>query len=777
MNNKDISSKKLTLQGFSKLKLDLNLGSSASPSMGATIVKKRRRKTHDTGEQDGNKLLGSLTKKEQISRINAVQNAALLKEKNLREKGAIVKKDSIVKEDSNEKTNDRDSATNTSFKETEKEVLNDVSLVKLIENNTDNEDNNKRSLKTNKDIYSKHSKRVIAQSIDDKIEQPSVFKQRFGIRNRKSEFTKGKNISREVIIPDEITIKELSIRMAEDSKSVLKMLKEEMGESYGVDDLVDPEIACEIVEKFNHTTKRVSGANKEKNLFFIEERESLPKKPKPPIVTFMGHVDHGKTSLLDAFRESNVAERELGGITQHIGAYQIITKDKKITFIDTPGHEAFTAMRACGANITNIVVIVVAADDGVMKQTIEAMNHAKAANVSIIVAINKIDRSQSGDVERIISSLPQYDLVPEELGGDVIVVPVSAKKKINLDKLEEAILLIAELMKLEAIEDCRALGWVIESKIDKAKGISATLIVEEGTLKVGDMLVVGTTYGKVRSMVNHLGQREKVALPSSPIEITGLNGIPNAGDKFVVVSSEKQAREIAEYRLELIKEKKEDLSNNSLDMFSRNDSEVEELSVVLKCDVTGSIEAISNSIDKLGKDQVKLNILHKAVGGITDSDVLLAEASSAVILAFNVKVDSKIRDLAKRKGVEIHTYSIIYELIDDMRMYLTKMLKPVTREVRIGSASVRQIFNVSRVGNIIGCYVSDGVVKKDSLIKVMRNNKLIYEGKLKALRRFKDNVKEVGTNFECGVSLDGNIDIKIGDILEAHQLVQEERVL
>ncbi len=777
MNSKDINSKKLTLQGFSKLKLDFNLSSSASPSMGATIVKKRRRKTHDTEEQDENKLLGSLTKKEQISRINAVQNAALLKERNLKEKEAIVKKDSIVKEDSNEKTNDRDSATNTSFKETGKEVLNDVSLVELIENNTDNEDNNKKSLKTNKDIYSKHSKRIIAQSIDDKIEQPSVFKQRFGIRNRKSEFTKGKNISREVIIPDEITIKELSIRMAEDSKSVLKMLKEEMGENYGVDGLVDPEVACEIVEKFNHTAKRVSGANKEKNLFFIEERESLPKKPKPPIVTFMGHVDHGKTSLLDAFRESNVAERELGGITQHIGAYQIITKDKKITFIDTPGHEAFTAMRACGANITNIVVIVVAADDGVMKQTIEAMNHAKAANVSIIVAINKIDRSQSGDVERIISSLPQYDLIPEELGGDVIVVPVSAKKKINLDKLEEAILLIAELMKLEAIEDCRALGWVIESKIDKAKGISATLIVEEGTLKVGDMLVVGTAYGKVRSMVNHLGQREKVALPSSPIEITGLNGIPNAGDKFVVVSSEKQAREIAEYRLELIKEKKEDLSNNNLDMFSRNDSEVEELSVVLKCDVTGSIEAISNSIDKLGKDQVKLNILHKAVGGITDSDVLLAEASSAVILAFNVKVDSKIRDLAKRKGVEIHTYSIIYELIDDMRMYLTKMLKPVTREVRIGSASVRQIFNVSRVGNIIGCYVSDGVVKKDSLIKVMRNNKLIYEGKLKALRRFKDNVKEVGTNFECGVSLDGNVDIKVGDILEAHQLVQEERVL
>ncbi|WP_395463216.1 translation initiation factor IF-2 [Wolbachia endosymbiont of Cantharis cryptica] len=771
MNNEDISSKKLTLQGFNKLKLGLDLSSSASPSTGATIVKKRRRKPHDTEEQDESKL-GSLTEKEQIFRINAVQNAALLKEKNLREEKEIV-----VQEDNNEKVEDEVGTSDASFKETKEKVLSDVSLVKLIEDGVD-EDGNKKPLKTNKDIYSKHSKLVIAQSIDEKTEQSPVFKQRFGIRNRRSKFTKGKNISREVIIPDEITIRELSIRMAEDSKSVLKMLKEEVGESYRVDDLVEPDIACEIVEKFNHMAKRMSDANKERDLFIIEDRESLPKKPKPPIVTFMGHVDHGKTSLLDAFRESNVAERESGGITQHIGAYQIITKGKqKITFIDTPGHEAFTAMRACGANITNIVVVVVAADDGIMKQTIEAINHAKAANVSIIVAINKIDKSQSGDVEKIINSLPQYDLIPEELGGDIMVVPVSAKKKINLDKLEEAILLIAELMQLEGIEDCRALGWVIESKIDKAKGISATLIVEEGTLMVGDMLVVGITYGKVRSMVNHLGQREKMALPSTPIEITGLNGVPNAGDKFVVVNSEKQAREIVEYRLELIKKKEEDSSDSNLDIFSRNDSKTEELSVVLKCDVTGSIEAISSSIDKLGKDQVKLNILHKAVGGVTDSDVLLAEASNAVILAFSVKVDSKIRELAKRKGVEIHTYNIIYELIDDMRMYLTKMLKPVTREVRVGSASVRQIFNVSKAGNIIGCYVSDGVIKKDSLIKVIRNSKLIYEGKLKALRRFKDDVKEVGINFECGVSLDGNIDIKVGDILEAYQLVQEERVL
>ncbi|MGL9757486.1 MAG: translation initiation factor IF-2 [Wolbachia sp.] len=773
MNNEDISNKKLTLQGLSKLKLDINLNSLASQSTGTTIVKKRR-KIHSAEEYslfDESKL-GSLTEKEQISRINAVQNATLLKERNQREQ-----EEKIKKEESTQEAEDKNEADSLP-KKINKEVLSSTNSVKKKEDSTEYENNDKKSLKTSKDIYSKHSKLVITQAIDERNEHLPVFKQKFGIRSKQSKFTKGKNIAREVIIPDKITIRELSIRMAEDSKSVLKMFKEEVGKNYRVDDTVDPDIACEIAKKFNHTAKRVSDADKEKNLLFISNRENLPKRLKPPIVTFMGHVDHGKTSLLDAFRESNVAERESGGITQHIGAYQLTTKNKqKITFIDTPGHEAFTAMRARGANITNIVVIVVAADDGIMKQTVEAINHAKAANVSIIVAINKIDKSQPGDVERIINSLPQYDLIPEELGGDVIIVPVSAKKKINLDKLEEAILLIAELMTLEGIEDCRALGWVIESKIDKAKGISATLIVEEGTLKIGDILIVGTTYSKVRSMVNHLGQREKAALPSTPVEVTGLNGVPNAGDKFVVVNSERQAREIVEYRSELIKKKQEDLDDSNLDIFSRNDSETEELSVVLKCDVTGSIEAISSSIDKLGKDQVKLNILHKAVGGVTDSDVLLAEASSAVILAFNVKVDSKIRELAKQKGIEIHTYNIIYELIEDMRMYLTKMLKPVTREVRVGSASVRQIFNASKAGNIIGCYVTDGVIKKDSLIKVVRGSKLVHEGKLKALRRFKDDVKEVGVNFECGISLEGNIDIKVGDILEAYQLVQEERTL
>ncbi len=604
MNNEEgISSKKLTLQGFNKLKFGLDLSYPVSPNIGATIVKKRRRKIREPEGQSESKL-GSLTEKEQIFRINAVQNAVLLKEKNLKKE-----KEVITKEDNNRKI-DEDSISCSLLKENKEKGSSGVSLVKLMEERIDDEFVNKKPLKTNKDVYSKYSKLIIAQSIDDKVEQTLVFKQRFGIRNKRSKFIKGKNISREVIIPDKITIKELSIRMAEESKGVLKMLEEEIGESCTVDDFVNPDIACKIVEKFNHVAKRVSNVDKERDLLFVENKKSLPKKPKPPVVTFMGHVDHGKTSLLDAFRDSNIAEKESGGITQHIGAYQIVTKNKqKITFIDTPGHEAFTAMRACSANITDIVVIVIAADDGVMKQTIEAINHAKSANVSIIVAINKIDRSQPGDVERIISSLPRYGLIPEELGGDVIVVPISAKKRINLDKLEEAILLVAELMKLEAIEDCRALGWVIESKIDKAKGISATLIVEEGTLKVGDILVLGTTYGKVRNMVNHFGERENIALPSTAVEITGLNGIPNAGDKFVVVSSEKQTREIIEYRLDLVRKKKGNSNDNNPNIFNHGDSKIEEISLLLKCDVTGSIEAILNSINKLSKNQVKLNIL------------------------------------------------------------------------------------------------------------------------------------------------------------------------
>ncbi|WFW29855.1 MAG: translation initiation factor IF-2 [Wolbachia endosymbiont of Menacanthus eurysternus] len=770
MNSGNINSKKLTLQSVSKLRLSFDLSPSTDLNLGTTIVKKRKRKSYDSEEQSRDKF-DSLTEKEQIFRINALQRATLLKASSSSEE----KKEIVTKEcnNVNVKKVNSDSIPNTLFREIEKKTLNKVDSTRLMGVVYD-EDDSKKPLKVNKDMYSKHSKLIITQSIDSKIEPP-MFKQRFGIRNRKSNI-KGKNIPREVVVPDEITVKELSIRMAEDSKNVLKMLEEEVSKDYEVNDLIDHDIACKIVKRFNHIVKQVGGnLNKERDLFIVKNKESLSKKIRPPVVTFMGHVDHGKTSLLDVFRESNLVEMESGGITQHMSAYQVVTKtDQKITFIDTPGHEAFTAMRARGANVTDIVVIVIAADDGVMKQTIEAINHAKAAGVSIIVAINKIDRSQPSDIERIISSLPQYDLIPEELGGDVIVVPVSAKKKINLDKLEEAILFIADLMNLEVVEDCRACGWVMESKIDKARGISAMLMIEEGTLKIGDVLIVGTIYGKVRNMINYLGRGEKIALPSTPIEVFGLNSIPDVGDKFIVVNSEKNAREISKYRLELIKkEKDKNLIDSNLDIFNCDDR-IKELHVVLKCDVTGSIEAISNSIDQLGNSQVKLNILYKGVGRVIDSDILLAEASKAIILAFNIKVDSKIKDLAKRKGVEIYTYSVIYELINNMKMYLLKTLKPVVQEVRIGTAYVKQIFNVSKsFGSIVGCYVSNGIVKKDSLIRIIRNGKLVHKGRLKALRRFKDDVKEVGESFECGMSIECYTDVKIGDILEVYQLLQE----
>ncbi|OEY86852.1 translation initiation factor IF-2 [Wolbachia pipientis] len=753
MNDEDISSKRLTLQGSGKLKL---ASAVLGATIGTTIVKKRRKRLDE--ENIDHSHLSSLTEQEQISRIHAVQNAALLKSHTTEE-------------------NDKD----TFVEETEKFVEESVEAVdekeEVPEHSQDNsEDSKKKSAKISKDVYSKHSKLIIEQAIDERVEQN--FRQKFGIRNKKSKFTKGKNISREVIVPDNITIKELSIRMAENSKNVLKLLKEDIGENYMIGDLIDPDIACKIVKKFGHIAKRVSETSKEKNLLSLDNRGELSKEQKSPVVTFMGHVNHGKTSLLDALRQSNIAKSEAGGITQHIGAYQMTTAtQQKITFIDTPGHQAFTEIRARGANITNIVVIVIAADDGINDQTTEAINHAKAAGVPIIVAINKIDKSQPGDVEKITNKLPEHGLIPDNLDGDVIVIPVSAKKRINLDKLEEAILLIAELMDLQAIVDCRALGWVIEARKDKAKGISATLIVEEGTLKIGDTLVAGTTYGKVRNMVNHLGKSEKAALPSTPVEITGLNDMPYAGDKFVVVQSEKQAREIVAHRLELVKRKKENLEENNPDMFLSNDKKMEELAVILKCDVTGSINAISNSIDKLGKDQIKVNILHKAVGGITDSDILLAEASHAVILAFNIKIDSRIKDLAKQKGIKIYSYNIIYDLIDDMKSYLTNMLKPVTREVQIGSAVVRQIFGISKAGSVIGCYVNNGVIRRDSMIQIIRNNKLLNKGKLKALRRFKDDVKEVGANFECGMLIESKADIKVNDILEAYQLIEETATL
>ncbi|UWI82961.1 translation initiation factor IF-2 [Wolbachia endosymbiont of Howardula sp.] len=784
MEDADTSSKKLTLQGFSKLKLNLEFNALASRNTCATIVKKRRRNnthTDNTVNSDNDSNLVSLTEQEKIFRITAVQNAVCLQEKQQRASEDELVQTKFSNSSFEIQNKKEETHINTVSDKINKKFLDDSHLSNLKEeDDSDNKTINKKP-KISKDIYSKHSKLVITQAIDEKDEKSdhSLLQPRVILKNRKSKSIKGANISRLVVIPDYITVRELAIRMAEDSRSVLKIFKEESNQSsHTLNDIIDSEIACRIVKKFHHTVKRISHANKEQDILLIENKEFLSKKPKPPIVTFMGHVDHGKTSLLDALRTANVADTELGGITQHISAYQISNhNNQKITFIDTPGHEAFTAMRACGAHITNIIVIVIAAGDGVMPQTIEAINHARKSNVAIIVAINKIDQVHRDNIEKIINGLPKYNLIPESLGGDIMVIPVSAKKKINLDKLEESILFISELMNLEAIEDCRALGYVIESRIDKHQGISATLIVQEGTLKIGNLLVVGTTYGKVRSMFNHLGNKEKKALPSTPVEITGLHELPKTGDTFVVVSSEKKAREIIKYRLELHAQTNENIIHDTLDIINSDNNKIEELSVVLKCDVMGSLEAMSHVIDQLSKKSIKFNILYKGVGSVTESDILLAEASHAIILAFNLKVETKIRHLAQQKGIILYTDNIIYKLIDNIRAFLTTILKPIIREVRIGSACVRQIFNMSKSGNIIGCYVSDGVIKKDAIIKVKRNSQLLHNGRLKALRRFKDDVKEVGLNFECGVLLDSNIDVRVGDIIEAFQLIEEVREL
>lgn len=768
----NISNKKLTLASFNlskdrcsdRLKSNSPASDSYSVKGGTSVEVKRKRKNNllDSVLLDED-TDSSLTKQEQVSRINALYNATLVKQ----EVESCKQEDEYVEQDVVEEGQDLE---DTKYVDDNKKDIKDTN------NNDQKFKKTKPNINKNQfsDKYSKHTKFALEKAlVKDENDRPRLT---FGTRAKKNKHLKSikrSNISREVLIPDEITVRELAKRMAERSKDVLNALSK-IGETAKLDDLLDPDIACEIAVGFNHTFKRVSNSQTEGKIFQIDE--NLPKLPRPPIVTFMGHVDHGKTSLLDLFRKSNVAEKESGGITQRIGAYQTITQGGyRITFIDTPGHEAFTAMRTCGANVTDIVVLVVAADDGIMNQTIEAINHAKAASVPIIVAVNKIDKVSNieSSVTKIANNLLQYGLIPEELGGDVIIVPVSAKQKINLEKLEEAIILIGELINLRAVTDCRALGVAIESRVDKSRGVLATLVVQQGTLKVGDIIVVGNGYGKIRNMFDHNGKSEKVALPSTPVEVTGLDIIPHSGDQFVVVESEKQAREIVEYRNNLNNSK---VSVNSIDIFSQ-DNDVKKIPIILKCDVTGSIEAIRNAIVKLSNEEVEVNVLHSGVGVITESDILLAEASQAIILAFNVKTDLRAKDLIKQKKVDIRFYYIIYELINDIKDLLNSSLKPVIQEHSVGLASVREVFSIDKAVSIIGCHVTSGIIKRGTLVRLKRNDRLICEGEVKTLRRFKDDVKEVKSGFECGISLSGCAEVQPNDIIEAFELVEKQAKL
>jgi translation initiation factor IF-2 len=585
-------------------------------------------------------------------------------------------------------------------------------------------------------------------------------------------------IVRDVVIPETITIQELANRMAERGADVIKALMR-MGVMATINQVIDADTAELVVTEFGHRLRRVAESDVEIGMRGDADEEEM-LEARAPVVTVMGHVDHGKTSLLDALRETDVAGGEAGGITQHIGAYTVTLKGgKQITFIDTPGHQAFTAMRARGANVTDIVVLVVAADDGIMEQTVEAIRHAKAADVPIIVAINKIDRADAKP-ERVRQELLQHEVVVEELGGEVLDIEVSALKKTNLDKLEEAILLQAELLDLKANPKRSAEGVVLEAKLERGRGPVATVLIQRGTLHVGDIFVSGSEWGRVRALIDERGESQREAGPSTPIEVLGLNGMPLAGDDFVVIDSESRAREVTDFR----QRRRRDTAaaagaRGTLEqMFSQIASGVaKELPVVVKSDVQGSLEAIVGSLEKLSTSEVSMRVLHSAVGGINESDVILAKATNAVIIGFNVRANPQARDLAQRDGVEIRYYAIIYDVIDDMRNALSGMLSPTLRERFLGNAAIREVFNITRVGKVAGCMVTDGVVRRGAKVRLLRDNVVIHEGSLKTLKRFKDEVREVREGYECGMAFENYENIQQGDVIECFEVEEVARAL
>ncbi|PWE31851.1 translation initiation factor IF-2 [Pararhodobacter marinus] len=585
--------------------------------------------------------------------------------------------------------------------------------------------------------------------------------------------------ARDVQLPETIVVQELANRMAERAADVVKSLMK-MGMMVAMNQPIDADTAELVIEEFGHRAVRVSDADVEQVIDTVEDKDE-DLVSRPPIITIMGHVDHGKTSLLDAIRQTNVVSGEAGGITQHIGAYQVTTESGAVlSFLDTPGHAAFTSMRARGAQVTDVVVLVVAADDSVMPQTIEALNHAKAAGVPMIVAINKIDRP-AADANRVRTELLQHEVVVEKMGGDVQDVEVSAITGQGLDSLLEAIALQAEILELKANPARAAQGAVIEAKLDVGRGPVATVLVQNGTLKRGDIFVVGEQWGKVRALINDKGERVDEAGPSVPVEVLGLNGTPEAGDVLNVVETEAQAREIAEYREEAAKDKRAAAgAATTLEQMmakAKADQDVAELPVLVKADVQGSAEAIVQALEKVGNDEVRVRVLHYGVGAVTDSDVGLSEASGAPIIAFNVRANAMARNSAQQKGVEIRYYSIIYDLIDDIKAAASGLLKDEVRENFIGYAEIREVFKVSGVGKVAGCLVTEGVARRSAGVRLLRDNVVIHEGTLKTLKRFKDEVKDVQSGQECGMAFENYEDIRQGDVIEIFERTTVERTL
>ncbi|MBX4933051.1 translation initiation factor IF-2 [Rhizobium bangladeshense] len=586
-------------------------------------------------------------------------------------------------------------------------------------------------------------------------------------------------ISREVVLPETITIQELSQRMSERAVDVIKFLMKE-GQMMKPGDVIDADLAELIAGEFGHTVKRVSESDVELGIFDIADVEG-DRVSRPPVVTIMGHVDHGKTSLLDAIRHANVVAGEAGGITQHIGAYQVEQNGQKITFIDTPGHAAFTAMRARGAQATDIAILVVAADDSVMPQTIESINHAKAAGVPIIVAINKIDKHEA-DPQKVRNQLLQHEVFVESMGGETLDVEVSAKTGKNLDKLLEAVLLQAEILDLKANPNRTAEGTVIEAQLDRGRGSVATVLVQNGTLKPGQIIVAGDVWGRVRALVNDKGDHMKEAPPAMPVEVLGLSGTPQAGDKFAVVESESRAREISEYRQRLARDKaaaRQSGQRGSLEqmMTQMQSTGIKEFPLVIKGDVQGSIEAIAGALEKLGTDEVRARIVHSGAGGITESDISLAEASNAAIIGFNVRANAQARQFAERQGIEIRYYNIIYDLVDDVKAAMSGLLSPERRETFIGNAEILEVFNITKVGKVAGCRVVEGKVERGAGVRLIRDDVVVHEGKLKTLKRFKDEVSEVPMGQECGMAFENYEDMRVGDVIECFRVEHITRTL
>jgi translation initiation factor IF-2 len=585
-------------------------------------------------------------------------------------------------------------------------------------------------------------------------------------------------IQREVVIPEVITIQELANRMAERGVDVIKYLMKD-GAMHKITDVIDSDTAQLVAEEFGHTVRRVSEADVEEGFIGAEDHaEDL--QPRAPIVTIMGHVDHGKTSLLDAIRTTNVVSQEAGGITQHIGAYQVVTPlGHKITFIDTPGHEAFTAMRQRGAQVTDIVVLVVAADDGVKPQTVEAINHAKAAGVPMIIAINKIDK-QGADPQRVRTELLSHEIVVESLGGDTLEIEVSALKRTGLERLLEAIALQAEVLELTANPDRPAEGVIVEAKLERGRGPVGTALIQRGTLHVGDLIVAGSAYGRVRALINELGEQVTSAGPSVPVEVLGFDSAPEAGDQFAVVENEARAREITDYR---VRERRKRLAvagaRGSLEQMMSNlkAAGVKEFTLLVKGDVQGSVEAIVAALDKLGTDEVRARIVHAGVGGITESDVGLAATSGAVVLGFNVRANSQAREAAEREGVEIRYYAVIYDLVDEVKQAMSGMLAPTRRETFLGNAEILEVFTISKVGKVAGCRVTEGKVERGAQVRLIRDNVVVHEGKLSTLKRFKDEVREVTAGQECGMAFEGYQDMRPGDVIECFEVEHVQRTL